>query len=84
MKGPEFSPSNEELRDHERAARLFDISGEAGDMLGSFLVENPQLLKEYPQLAMIASEIAGMVFEKTCELLRISDELRSRVRNDDS
>jgi hypothetical protein len=51
-------------------------------MVGDFLVEHPKLLKEYPQLAMIASELAGMVFKETCNLLGISEEIQSRISGD--
>jgi len=79
---PEYNTSELEEANYDRAIRLYNISGNAGGILRHFLMKHPNLRKEYPEIAMIASEIAGMVFKEACDVLGISEEIQSRVSND--
>jgi hypothetical protein len=79
---PEYNSPELEGTNYDRAIRLYDISGNAGGIVRDFLMEHPELLKDYPEIATLASEIAGMVFKEICDLLGIPEEIQSKVSND--
>ncbi|HJX54670.1 MAG TPA: hypothetical protein VJ801_18025, partial [Polyangia bacterium] len=79
IEGPEYNPSPLEKANYEKAAQLYDISGNAARMIRAFLMEHPQLLDTHPELAMIASNIAGMVYKETCDLVGIPENVRLEV-----
>jgi hypothetical protein len=78
---PEHISTNESELTYEKAVRLYEISCKAGDILGDYLAKHEDLLKAtaHPELATIASQIVGTVFEQTCDLLQISRDIRVEV-----
>ena len=76
---PEHISTNESEINYDRAIRLYEISCNAGEMLGDFLAKHEDILKTHPELATIASKIVGTVFEQTCDLLQISRDIRVEV-----
>lgn len=76
---PEYNPQEPEGLDQGRAIRLYEIAGNAGDLLGDFLAQHPEAMNRYPELAMIASQIAGTVFHESCEVFGIPEDIISRV-----
>jgi hypothetical protein len=78
---PEHLSTNEAEINYDRAVRLYEISCKAGDMLGDYLAKHEDLLKAtaHPELATIASQIVGIVFEQTCDLMGIPGDIRVEV-----
>ena len=78
---PEHISTNESELTYEKAVRLYEISCKAGDMLGDYLAKHIDLLKAtaHPELATIKSQIVGMVFEQTCDLMEIPGDIRAEV-----
>lgn len=75
-----FNPIESLDTDFGKAQRLYEISGDASQMLLDFLQKHPELNQQTRgQIGALSSKIAGMVYSRGCDLLGIPETVRHEI-----